>query len=162
MYWKKKKRNNRIIGLTLEGASKDICSSQKWWTINHPQSDYLLVRQQHPDGWDWGSWLCPKRRICTTQLGQHSFWSCISNSYDITYFEVCKSWNGLDPFILVLAWILCCLTLIGMRQGGFTSLIILGLDFVSWIFIKNFQTFLEVKIEINWDNLTPCQAHWVL
>ena len=34
-----------------------------------------------------------------------------------------------------------CLTLIGMRQGGFTSLIILGLDFVSWIFIKNFQTF---------------------
>ena len=46
-----------------------------------------------------------------------------------------------------------------MRQGGFTSLIILGLDFFSRIFIKNFQTFLEVKIEINHDNLTPCQAH---
>ena len=54
------------------------------------------------------------------------------------------------------------LTQIGMRQGGFTPLIIFGLDFVSWIFIKNFQTFLEVKIEINRDNLTPCQAHWVL
>ena len=54
------------------------------------------------------------------------------------------------------------LTLIGMRQGGFTPLIILGLIFGSWIFIKNYQTFLEVKIEINWDNLTPCQAHWVL
>jgi hypothetical protein len=54
------------------------------------------------------------------------------------------------------------LNLIGMRQGGFTSIIILGLDFVSWLFIKNFETFLEVKIEINRDNLTPCQAHWVL
>ena len=51
------------------------------------------------------------------------------------------------------------LTLIGMRQGEFTPLIIFGLDFVSLIFIKNFQTFLEVKIEINRDNLTPCQAH---
>ena len=54
------------------------------------------------------------------------------------------------------------LTLIGMRQGGFTSLIILGLDFVSWIFIKNFQNNSEVKIEINRDNLTPCRADWVL
>ena len=54
------------------------------------------------------------------------------------------------------------LTLIGMRQGTFTPLVILGLDFVSWICIKNFQTFLEVKIDINRVNLTPCQAHWVL
>ena len=53
-------------------------------------------------------------------------------------------------------------TLIGMRQGGFTPLMIFGLDFVSWIFDKNFQTFLELKIEINRDNLTPCQAQWVL
>ena len=30
------------------------------------------------------------------------------------------------------------LTLIGMRQGGFTPLIIYELDFVSWMFIKNF------------------------
>ena len=30
------------------------------------------------------------------------------------------------------------------------------------IFVKNFQTFLEAKIEINRDNLTPCQAHLVL
>ena len=50
------------------------------------------------------------------------------------------------------------LTLIGMRQGTFTSLAILGLDFVR-ICIKNFQTFLEVKIDINRVNLTPCQAH---
>ena len=42
------------------------------------------------------------------------------------------------------------LTLIGMRQGGFIPLI---------IFIKNFQTFLEVKIEINLDDLKPCQVH---
>ena len=25
--------------------------------------------------------------------------------------------------------------------------------------IENFQTFFEVKIDINWVNLTPCQAH---
>ena len=49
-----------------------------------------------------------------------------------------------------------------MRQGTFTPLVILGLDFVSWICIKNFQTFLEVKIEINGVILTPCPAHWVL
>ena len=30
------------------------------------------------------------------------------------------------------------LTLIGMRRGGFTPLIILGVDFVSLFFIKNF------------------------
>ena len=40
------------------------------------------------------------------------------------------------------------LTLIGMRQGGFIPLMIFGLDFVSWTFIKNFQTYLELKIEI--------------
>ena len=42
------------------------------------------------------------------------------------------------------------LTLIGMRQGGFTSLIILGLDFVGWILIKNFQTFWSPKWAQNW------------
>ena len=41
------------------------------------------------------------------------------------------------------------LTLIGMREGTFHPLVLFGLDFVSWIFIKNFQTFLEVKIDIN-------------
>ena len=51
------------------------------------------------------------------------------------------------------------LTLIGMRRGGFTPLVIFGLDFVSCIFIKNFQLFLGVKIEINRDNLALLQAH---
>ena len=35
----------------------------------------------------------------------------------------------------------------------------IALDFVSSIFIKKFQTFSSVKIEINRNNLTPCQAH---
>ena len=48
------------------------------------------------------------------------------------------------------------------EQGTFTPLVILGLYLVCWISIKNFQSFLEVKIDINWVNLTPCQAHWVL
>ena len=36
------------------------------------------------------------------------------------------------------------------------------IGFVSWFYIKNFQTFLEVKIEINLDDLKPCQVQWVL
>ena len=50
------------------------------------------------------------------------------------------------------------LTLIGMRQGTFAPLVILGLDFVSWICIENSQTFLEVKIDMNQVNLTPGPA----
>ena len=46
------------------------------------------------------------------------------------------------------------------RQGGFTYN--LWIEFCQLNFFKNLQTFLEVKIEINQDNLTPCQAHWVL
>ena len=48
--------------------------------------------------------------------------------------------------------------------GTFNPLLFLDQIFGSWIFIKNFQTFLEVKIGINHDrfNLTPCQAHRVL
>ena len=52
------------------------------------------------------------------------------------------------------------LTLIDMRQGTFHPLSTFGLDFVSWIFTKNFQTFAEVKIDIHRVNLTPWQAHW--
>ena len=50
-----------------------------------------------------------------------------------------------------------------MAWGGYFYLLVLfGSDFVNWIFVKKFQTFLEVKIDINWVNLTLCQAHWVL
>ena len=56
---------------------------------------------------------------------------------------------------LLLVW----LALIGMRGDFFHPLVLFGTDFVCLIFIKNFQTFLEVKIDINWINLTPCQAH---
>ena len=49
------------------------------------------------------------------------------------------------------------------HEGGYCYLLVLfGSDFVSWILIKKFKTFLEVKIDINLVNLTPCQAHWVL
>ena len=92
-------------------------------------------------------------------------WKLFKNSIVMCNFNQ-KSWifQQLYGFqrISVNSSLLVSLTLIGMRQGGFTPLIIFGLDFVSWIFIKNFQTVLEVKIEINWDNLKPCQAHWVL
>ena len=48
------------------------------------------------------------------------------------------------------------------QRGHFSPLVLLGSDFVRWIFIKNIHTFLEVKIDINRVNLTPCKAHWVL
>ena len=44
----------------------------------------------------------------------------------------------------------------------FYLIVLFGSYFFSWIFIKNLQTFLEEKIDINRVNLTPCQAHWVL
>ena len=37
--------------------------------------------------------------------------------------------------------------------------ILFGSDFVSSIFIKIFPNFWELKIDSNWVNLTPCQAH---
>jgi hypothetical protein len=47
------------------------------------------------------------------------------------------------------------------HEGWYFDLLVLfGSDFVSWIFIKSSQTFLDVKIDINRVNLTPCQAHW--
>ena len=42
------------------------------------------------------------------------------------------------------------------ERGHFPSPLLFGSEeFVSRIFIKNFQTFLEVKININQVNLTP-------
>ena len=46
-------------------------------------------------------------------------------------------------------------------RGYFYPLVLFGSDFVRWIFFKNFQTFLELKIDINRVILTPCPAHWV-
>ena len=40
--------------------------------------------------------------------------------------------------------------------------VLFGSDFVSLFLIKKLQTFLKVKIDNNWVNLTSCQAHWVL
>ena len=49
------------------------------------------------------------------------------------------------------------------HEGGhFPSIFLFGSDFVSWILIIKFQTLLEVKIDINQVNMTPCQPHWVL
>ena len=46
------------------------------------------------------------------------------------------------------------------ERGHFPSPLLLGSEeFVSRIFIKNFQTFLVVKIDINWVILTLDQAH---
>ena len=54
------------------------------------------------------------------------------------------------------------LTLIGPARR-FPPPVVFGSDFVSLNFTKSFQTFLEVKIDINLVNLTlNWQAHWVL
>ena len=46
--------------------------------------------------------------------------------------------------------------------GHFPPIVLFESEFVSWIFIKNFKTFLEVKIDINLAILALCQALWVL
>ena len=64
----------------------------------------------------------------------------------------------------------CCtehaLTLSGMGQTGhFYPYVFVRSDFVCWYFFKNFQTLLEVKIELNRIILTPCLikvAPWLL
>ena len=55
---------------------------------------------------------------------------------------------------------------VGVGGGHFYPLVLVGSNFVSRIFFKNFQTFfknfqafLEVKIDINRVILTPCPAH---
>ena len=68
--------------------------------------------------------------------------------------------NFWRPRLYVIS--LSSLILIGIREGTFPHLVLFGSDFVSWIFIKNLQTFLEVKIDISLVNLTPCQTHCVL
>ena len=42
-----------------------------------------------------------------------------------------------------------CAPIIGMRRGRFYLLALFRLDFVSWIFIKSFQPFFEVEIDVN-------------
>ena len=70
----------------------------------------------------------------------------------VTQFLFCYSHN-LHSFIIQ----------IGIRRYTFKYLLVLyGSDFLSWIFIKKFQTCLDVKNVINRCNLTSCQAHWVL
>jgi hypothetical protein len=80
-------------------------------------------------------WLCTRP---VTLLGR-------SSMYEISSF----------PFFLTVQ---VHLTLIGMRQPSCLFWII----FWQLSFSKNSQTVLEVKIDIDCINLTPCQAHWVL
>ena len=54
-----------------------------------------------------------------------------------------RIWNVNPRITLLCKWDL---TLIGMRQGGFTPLIIFGLHFVSCIFIKNFHFMMNTKV----------------
>jgi hypothetical protein len=53
------------------------------------------------------------------------------------------------------------LTLFG-TGGYFYSLVLFGLEFVSWLFIKTSQTFSEVKDDISRIILTPRSAYWKL
>ena len=84
-------------------------------------------------------------------------------SDDIRYYHVNN--NILITFLqgLSKSWLYYCnrviqtsntvyLTLFGMG-GDIFILVLVGLDFVSWIFFKNFQTFLKVKIYIS--NVMP-------
>ena len=47
------------------------------------------------------------------------------------------------------------------HEGWYYFHLIFGSDFISWFFIKTFQTFWEVKIDINQVTLTSCPVYWV-
>ena len=49
--------------------------------------------------------------------------------------------------------------MIDMRGETFISLSILNQILSAEFFIEIFLTFLTMNIDINWVNLTPCQAH---
>ena len=66
------------------------------------------------------------------------------------------------PYIVVLKNRKLSSNVFPYRWDALYILVLFGSDFVSWIFIKNLKTFLEVKIDINRVNLTPCQAQFVL
>ena len=53
------------------------------------------------------------------------------------------------------------LTLLAWGRALYYPLVVFGLNFVGWIFMQTFQTFLEVKIDINRVTLKPFQPHWV-
>ena len=64
-----------------------------------------------------------------------------------------ENWNGSTKIFLDPNW----------HEGGhFPTPLLFGSEFVSRIFFKKFQTFLEVKIDTNRVTLTLCQAHWGL
>ena len=101
-----------------------------------------------------------------TLIVEYQFWV-----YKIRMYFFLK-WQGLKDLFLkrnLVIFVTCILPFqkisfnINWYEGWYFYLLVLfGSEFVSWIFIKKLQTFLEVKIEINRDNLTPCQAHWAL
>ena len=67
-----------------------------------------------------------------------------------------------EPLFVLLLYPLLHYVFVKKKSRYFYLLVLFGSDFVSWVFIKNFQTFLEVKINIYWVNLTPCQAYCFL
>ena len=66
-----------------------------------------------------------------------------------------STWVGICHFGLDL-------NLIGMRGDTFISSSFLDQILTAEFLPKISKKILEVKIDINWVNFTPCQAHWVL
>ena len=48
------------------------------------------------------------------------------------------------------------------EEGYFPCLVLFGSDLSAEYISKMSEPFLEVKNDINWVNLTSCQAHWVI
>ena len=88
-----------------------------------------------------------------------NYWICLGLNFSGELYQNIEPccWKLLD-FILYSFYIKkkcfeSALTLIGMRKGTFNPLL---------NFCLNFPNFLEMKIDINRVNLTPCKAHWDL
>ena len=117
--------------------------SHRWWTGSRRKIRLLNPRTIH-------KWFqCALHKCFGLIMQCQCLLSCHGSfAFDLSLFLSSQMWLKL--------------TLIGMREGTFYPLVLFGPDFVSWIFIKNSRKILEVKIDINRVNLTPCQAHWVL
>ena len=111
--------------------------------------------------------------VLTRSTDKSEKWSGYSHPMITSHYYRCSiddfcfaQWSQINSeidlnFYLIIFYNLR-LNLVRHRTGHFYLNVFVRSDFVSWFFFKNFQTFLEVKIEINRVILTPCPANWVL
>ena len=88
-------------------------------------------------------------------FGMKSQYSGMKIDFQIFHSKFLGPWNAHGVKLKRRASQLAMFNPIWHRRGYFYPLVLFGSDFVSWIFFKNFQTLMAVKIDINWVILKP-------